>query len=411
MGSTQTIGEIEKRQATAAIESVIFLLKPKKTIVQRAYMATKILEKIGIIDYNYMFIPKGMTYLSEQFLISNPEKVSSINMSIIPFDKDVLSLEIYDSFFNCIQQEDFQYITQSYEAILRLEKIYGTIKFKFACGPNAVNVLNRLLKVSTELSRQFQISDLPVYDGYSSTMKGGEIQALVIIDRKVDLVTPFCIQQTYEGILDEYYGINATNLDVEASIVKGSVEEEKVMGGEKKPKMESMTLKSDSDLIFEEVRDLNFVVLESKFSQRVIDIDTIFKDKDKPQNVDDIEKYIERVKKMKITQVKDKLTHHINLAHNINPLFNNFDFNDCLMLEQNIIFGDFTKEMIETLQLLMTRGVDSNSILRMLALASVTQSGIKEKIYQELFKQYIDCYGFDEMNTLLNMEEMGLFMK
>ena len=63
------------------------------------------------------------------------------------------------------------------------------------------------------------------------------------------------------------------------------------------------------------------------------------------------------------------------------------------------------------MELLMAKGAQKDDILRLFALLSVTQGGLKEKVYQELFKQYIDCYGIEEMNTLLNMEEMGLFMK
>jgi hypothetical protein len=409
---TQSKADLEKLQATSTIETIIFILKPNKAIVQKAYMVRKILERSGIIDCNYLFVPRGMKYLSEPYLINNPEKVEFINMNIIPFEKDVLSLEISDSFFHSIQQEDLEYLTQSYEAISRLEKTYGTIKYKFALGSNAVNVLNKLLSVSAELSSPFQISDSASYDGYGQNVKGGEIDGLIIIDRKVDLVTPFCIQQTYEGMLDEHFGIVATNLDVKRSIIKGDDEEEKksIAAGEP-PKIDTMSLRSDQDLIIDELRDLHFVALESKFSQRVIDIDRIIKEKDNPKNVDDLQKYIEKLKNMKITQVKDKLTYHINLAHYINTQINNFDYSDCLSLEQSIIYGENTREMMETLELLMAKGVERDNILRLFALCSVTQSGLKEKVYQELYKEYVDCYGFEEMNTLLNMEEMGLFVK
>ncbi|CAI2362255.1 unnamed protein product [Moneuplotes crassus] len=404
--------EINRMENTSQLGTVIFILKPKKAIIEKAYMVRKVVERSGITDCNYLFVPRGPKYLSQSYLISNPEKITFINMNIVPFERDVLSLEINDSFFNSIQQEDLEYIQQSYEAISRLEKVYGTIKYKFACGPNAVNVLNKLLSVSSELTVPFQISDSSVYDGYDSTMKGGEIDGLILMDRRADLITPFCIQQTYEGMLDEHFGINATMLRTKSSIIRGSDEEEKKAASEGSlPKFEVMTLKSDHDLILDEIRDLHFVALESKFSQRVIDIDRIIKEKDNPKNVDDLEKYIEKLKNMKIVKVKDKLTFHINLAHHINSEINNFDYSDCLGLEQKIIYGENSKEMIESLELLMAKGADRDSILRLFALISITQGGIKEKVYQELFKQYIDCYGFEEMNTLLNMEEMLLFMK
>ena len=35
-----------------------------------------------------------------------------------------------------------------------------------------------------------------------------QIDNLVIIDRTVDLLTPLLTQLTYEGLIDEFYGIN-----------------------------------------------------------------------------------------------------------------------------------------------------------------------------------------------------------
>lgn len=34
-----------------------------------------------------------------------------------------------------------------------------------------------------------------------------QFDSLVIIDRATDLITPFLTQLTYEGLLDEYFGI------------------------------------------------------------------------------------------------------------------------------------------------------------------------------------------------------------
>ena len=145
-----------------------------------------------------------------------------------------------------------------------------------------MNVLNKLLSVSAELSKSFSISDNSFYEGYSSEVKGGEIDALILIDRKVDLITPFCVQQTYEGMLDEYFGIHDTNLKEKRSIIKGDEEEKKAALAREPPKTETMSLRSDQDLIIDELRDLHFVALESKFSQRVIDIYRIIKEKHNP---------------------------------------------------------------------------------------------------------------------------------
>jgi hypothetical protein len=35
----------------------------------------------------------------------------------------------------------------------------------------------------------------------------GSIDSIIILDRQVDMVTPMCTQLTYEGLLDEIFGI------------------------------------------------------------------------------------------------------------------------------------------------------------------------------------------------------------
>ena len=39
-----------------------------------------------------------------------------------------------------------------------------------------------------------------------------EIESLLIIDRSTDLITPMCSQLTYEGLLDEVFGIDNSML-------------------------------------------------------------------------------------------------------------------------------------------------------------------------------------------------------
>ena len=42
---------------------------------------------------------------------------------------------------------------------------------------------------------------------FSDIEPSDQVDALIILDRSVDWVTPMCTQLTYEGMLDEYVGI------------------------------------------------------------------------------------------------------------------------------------------------------------------------------------------------------------
>jgi hypothetical protein len=47
-----------------------------------------------------------------------------------------------------------------------------------------------------------------------STEPEQEDSFLVVIDRKIDLVTPFLTAHTYEGLIDHFYGIDLARIKV-----------------------------------------------------------------------------------------------------------------------------------------------------------------------------------------------------
>jgi hypothetical protein len=51
---------------------------------------------------------------------------------------------------------------------------------------------------------------------YNSTLP--EIDTLILVDRQVDTITPFMTQSTYEGLIDEIFGIKNSLIDVDAEV-------------------------------------------------------------------------------------------------------------------------------------------------------------------------------------------------
>jgi hypothetical protein len=54
-----------------------------------------------------------------------------------------------------------------------------------------------------------------------------EVDGLIMIDRGIDLISPFCIQMNYEGLLDEFFGIETTYVTVDRNIMVPDTEENK----------------------------------------------------------------------------------------------------------------------------------------------------------------------------------------
>ncbi len=129
-------------------------------------------------------------------------------------------------------------------ALMRIQSLYGVIPHVTAIGANATAVVEMISQKRVE-SKEKE-SDLPP-----------EIDRLIVIDRSMDLVTPFVVPLTYEGLLDEVAGIDCGV----------------VTFPEKNGKTEKMTTVrlNNTDAFFQELRDDNIAkvirVLNEKAKQ------------------------------------------------------------------------------------------------------------------------------------------------
>ena len=92
------------------------------------------------------------------------------------------------------------------------------------------------------------------------------IENLVLIDRRVDLISPLSTQLTYEGLIDELFGIrNNTATFPGRSFLS---EEELAQQEDIKPKQILLT---SNDSIYNTARDLNFNALGPFLGKKVVD--------------------------------------------------------------------------------------------------------------------------------------------
>lgn len=79
---------------------------------------------------------------------------------------------------------------------MKLQSLFGIIPNIKGKGVNA--------QIVAELMLKLRRSEM----GAQEPMIVPEIDTVILIDRMADLVTPVCTQLTYEGLIDEFYGIN-----------------------------------------------------------------------------------------------------------------------------------------------------------------------------------------------------------
>lgn len=112
-------------------------------------------------------------------------------------------------------------------------------------------------------------------DDPSSTLSVSQnIDSLIILDRSVDLISPLCTQLTYEGLIDEVFGIRSSHAEVDSAIVGPTSQKSAPAAATSTSNAASTTSQpptpakkkikvplNSSDRLFVQLRDMNFAVV------------------------------------------------------------------------------------------------------------------------------------------------------
>ena len=247
------------------LQEIVYLVRP--TIANMRLISEQIIEaeekgssKRETLPFSVYFTPRK-TVLCERILedcgVLGSIQIDEFPLWLIPFDEDVLSLEI-DSVFNEVNVEkDFSSLYDVASAIVQLQKVCGLIPRVRGKGKSSKIVANLMQRLALE-------NDLLSSGGKpkSSVASGSsQIDTVILLDRSVDLLSPMCTQLTYEGLIDEILGINNGLVEVP---VECKAQPLGAMADKKPPQPQQQGRRgkkyplNSSDVLFRELRDLNF---------------------------------------------------------------------------------------------------------------------------------------------------------
>ncbi|XP_040842996.1 vacuolar protein sorting-associated protein 33A isoform X3 [Ochotona curzoniae] len=193
------------RLPAADVKNIIFFVRPRLELMD--IIADNVLseDRRGPArDFHILFVPRR-SLLCEQRLKDLGVLGSFIHreeysLDLIPFDGDLLSMESEGAFRECYLDGDQTSLYHAAKGLMTLQALYGTIPQIFGKGECARQVANMMIRMKREFTGS-QNSVFPVFDN------------LLLLDRNVDLLTPLATQLTYEGLIDELYGIQNTSED------------------------------------------------------------------------------------------------------------------------------------------------------------------------------------------------------
>ena len=344
-------------------------------------------------QYHVLFIPQ-ITNECQSYIKSNSLnlylKLDNLNIDMYLIDNDILSLEDNLSLYDLYIKEDFNILSILAKIIIKFEAIFGKMKYRYYKGSLAKK-LNHLI---IDEENTFNLDNNDDNNNENNDINNSANFGYIILDRTVDMITPFCSNFVYEGLLDEYFGVNLNSIKISSKILS-------------KEKEETMKIDlSENDKFYTNIKNYNFSKIRTFLPSRLTEHSKILEEGKK--KMDDMKKIQENLEKVKrIKEERSSLTTHINLADYIaqkqkGPLFKNY-----LIMEQSILAGDINNDVYEFIDNEMTKQNEEYNILKILCLISNLKNGIKSKLYEQIKRDFIQIYGFQELFLLNNLEKIN----
>ena len=342
-------------------------------------------------EFHIVFIPKIVNECNKFIKESNFNsfyRIYNLNMDIFPLDYDLMSLENESAFYDLFISQNLNSLSILARAIIKYENIFGKIKYKYYLGDLAKKLHNLLIK-EEEISPSIDKANEP-----------GTFSCF-IFDRSVDMLTPLCSNFIYEGLLDEFFGINLNTVKVPVQILgKKPID--------KNNKNEEIKLDlSKNEKFYTQIKDYNFNKIKLFLGNRLKEHNKMLEEsKEKNANLKQIQENLLKIRLIK--EERPSLINQINLADHISKTKKIPKEQLYLFFEQSLLLGETPSTFLESIDDEMAQKGDLYNIIRMLSLYSLINGGIKNKIFDQIRRDLVNIYGFQEIFFFNNLEKLKI---
>ncbi|KAI5399759.1 Vacuolar protein-sorting-associated protein 33, variant 2 [Lathyrus oleraceus] len=123
------------------------------------------------------------------------------------------------------------------------------------------------------------------------------------------------------------------------------------------------------------------------------------------QSVSELKDFVKKLNSL------PEMTRHINLAQHLSTFTSKPTFLGQLDMEHTIIEAQSYDICFEYIEELIHKQEPLITVLRLLVLFSITNSGLPKKHFDYFRRELLHSYGFEHLATLNNLEKAGLFKK
>ncbi|KAL1669096.1 Sec1-like protein [Schizophyllum commune] len=356
--------------------------------------------------YTLLLVPRASTLVSsilEEEGVLGDVNISSYDLQFIPIADDVISLERESAFKELWVDGDESIIYDSVQALTTIQKLFGRI-------PRIVGKGDYAARLATLLTR-----NLPK-TATSSTpdtllAPSDRIDGMIVLDRRVDMITPLLTQLTYEGLIDEVMGIKNSHVELPASLVSPPPPPgQPAAGPSTAPPPPTATLKkenkkkyllSSADPLFGELRDLNFSSVGRKLNKVARRLDEDIKARLQVKTVPQLRDFVGKLGGLQTE--RQSLQLHTGVSELIIPMTRTEEFNKSLEIQQNLLASYEVNSQVTAIEEMIAQGAGLETVVRLLCLASITVGGVRAKTLENLKREILQSYGYNYLPLLLSL--------
>ena len=370
----------------------LYLIRSIGTNIKYIYRHLKYDKEQSISrKYLVIFLP-SKTRLCEELMESygllDSLELHEWHVELIPLDSDLLSLESNYSLSNYLINgcSTLPYLVAS--SIFTLSRINASRRMNIhTLGERATQVLDvfdYLKSIHSHTKDQSNSNHCYITD-------------LILVDRKIDLVSPLLTQVSYEGLLDDNFGIQYGSVTLS----------EKVTGQSKPIKL----MLNSNDPTYSQVKGYHISFLFGFIKEQLKTL--IYKyDKGRKQStISEMKAFVGELKTLK--PMEQSLVAHLCACESLKEIRSTALNQKLLSIEHALLSREQLdeKELIKFFEDLICSQSNWNDTLRLLCLYSVLgASPAKERsrTVQSIEKQFIRAHGCGHINTVVNLHNLGL---
>eukprot|EP01129_Flabellula_baltica_P005358 TRINITY_DN1938_c0_g2_i1.p1 TRINITY_DN1938_c0_g2~~TRINITY_DN1938_c0_g2_i1.p1 ORF type:complete len:566 (+),score=117.41 TRINITY_DN1938_c0_g2_i1:83-1780(+) len=392
----EKVYKLEESSVDYQAPHVVFLTRPDA--VNAAIIGDQVLRSKSQQrrqNFYALFVPR-VTLVCERIFsdyeIFDDLHIFEFNLDFVPYDIDLLCLEIPNAFCDYNLHGDYTSLHFIAKSMLKFQNLYGFIPQILGKGHSARQLVDLMVRIRRENSSH-EAHVLP------------EVHKMIIIDRAADTVTPLCTQLTYEGLVDEVFTIHNSCVDLPSELIFDPNTKKQMPPG----RVIETPLNSN-DSIFKDIRDSNISVVGSILNERTRIIDEYYQGRHAAANDMSIFKtYMTGFGDVQKDHMK--LQMHIEIATEVVNVTRSELFRRRLEMEQILLCEANPAEVMQYILECIDKQEPLLSVLKLVCLASITLDGIESKTFDLIRDGIVQSYGFTHMYTLENLIELGMLKR